>query len=185
MGSDNNKTYIDSNIIGSIYPMVNGTTYSGNPIPGSSKMLLHNFSLAGGFEYDFVNRTRWTPYLGAELNMNIIFGTYRQTPDYVIVAGGRGPSPGETSFTINSAARFGFGAAAGIYLRLHQAIALTFCTKYKFANLLGKSSERTTELNKMGLLDKTATDLNSLMTKSRNIDYFEFLLGVSFNIGKK
>lgn len=185
MGSDNNNTYIDSNIIGSIYPMINGTTYSGNPIPGTSKMILHDFSAAGGFEYDFVNKTRWTPYLGAELNMNVLFGTYRQSPDHVIVGGGQIAGPGQTSFTINSAVRFGFGTEAGIYMRVHQAIAFTFCTKFKFDNLLGKSSVRTTELNKMGLLDKSATDLNPLMTKSRNIDYFEFLLGVSFNIGKK
>ncbi len=187
LGSDNSNTFIDSNIISGIYPLPGSKkTYSGNPISGTSKMYIHDFAFAGGFEYDFMNKTRWTPYLGAEVSMNVLFGTYRQTPNQVI---GSATLPGtQVSYTINSVVRMGFGIAAGLYLRISQPIAFTFATKYKFANLIGKSSDLTTgaaDLNKMNLNDKAATDLNTNLSKSRNIDFMEFLLGISFNIGKR
>lgn len=190
LGSDGSNTFIDSNIISKVYPLKgNQKSYSGNPIPGNSHMYLHDFSFAAGFEYDFVNKTRWTPYVGAELSMNILFGTYRQTPNgYYTSSGYVNSSPGETSFTIKQATRFGFGAAAGITLRVHQFVGFTFAAKYKFANVLGKSSDPTagpTDVNKMNLNDKSAPDLNGNLNKDRNIDYFQFLLGVSFYIGKR
>jgi hypothetical protein len=185
MGSDGSNTFIDSNTISGLYPLSGSSrTYDHGPQPGTSKIYLHDFFFAGGFEYDFVNKTRWTPYLGAEVSMNVLFGTYRQTPTKVL-----GPiGPSEISYTIHSTVRMGFGAAAGIYLRISQPIGFTFCTKYQFANLIGKSSTSTSgpsEVNKMNLLDKANTGLNTYLSKSRNIDYFEFLLGISFNIGKR
>ena len=190
LGSDGSNTFIDSNTITQIYPLPGSKkTYSGSPIAGTSKMYLHDFSFAGGFEYDFINKTRWTPFLGAELSMNVLFGTYRQTPNgYYTSSGYINSSPGETSFTIKSATRFGFGAAAGITFRVHQFVGFTFAAKYKFANVLGKSSKVTngpTDLNKINLDDKSAPDLNSYLNNDRNIDYFQFLLGVSFFVGKR
>lgn len=186
LGKDDGNTFIDSNQIHGPYPFPGSQkTYSGNPIPGSSKMYIHDFLVAGGFEYDFVNKTRWTPYLGAELSMNVLFGTYKQTPNYAVPPAN---TTAEVSYTIKSATRFGFAGSAGIYLRIHQLIGFTFCTKYKFANLLAKSSDPTSgsaDLNKINLLDKAATELNSNLTKDRNINYFEFLLGVSFFVGKR
>lgn len=186
LGSDNNYTYIDSNKIGSIYPLMYGTTYT-NPIPGNSKMFLHNFSAAGGIEYDFVNRTRLTPYLGAEINMNIMFGTYKQTPGYIIPAVPGSYIPPETSFTINSALRFGFGVSAGVIMRINQSIGLTSSIKYKFVNVFGKNSDRTSgfsDQNKMNLLDRSDTSLNSSLNKDRNIGYMQIFIGASFYISK-
>jgi hypothetical protein len=179
MGKDNSTAYIDSNVIETGYPLPGSNQF--NPTPGSSKMLFHDFLVGAGFEYDFVNKTKWTPYLGADLDFNVLFGTYKQTPNQTkgIVP------PGEVPFTIKSAARFGFGVGGGINFRISPAFGFAFSTKYKFANLLGKSSARLVDLNKMNLLDKSAPDINSLLSKNRNIDYFEFMLGVAFFIGKK
>lgn len=179
MGKDNGTAYIDSNVIQNGYPLPGSAQF--NSTPGSSKMLFHDFLVGAGFEYDFVNKTKWTPYLGADLDMNVLFGTYKQTPNQTkgIVP------PSEVSFTINSAVRFGFGVGGGINFRISPAFGFAFSTKYKFANLLGRSSATLNDLNKMNLLDKSAPDVNQLLSKSRNIDYFEFMLGVAFFIGKK
>lgn len=185
-GSDLNKTYIDSNKLGTIYPLVQGPTYT-NPVPGTSDMHIHILSASAGMEYDFINNSRWTPYLNADLNMNVIFGTYRQTPNYEIPPGPGGSSPGQTSFTINSALRFGLGAGAGFYYRMTQSFGLTFCTKFRFVNIFGKSSERSIEdldLNKMNLLDKSSANLNPNLNKNRSIGYLGFYLGASFFISK-
>jgi hypothetical protein len=176
IGKNNGTAYIDSNVT-AMFPLPGSLQY--NSTSGNSKIFLHNFNAGVGFEYAFVNKTRWTPHLGAELDMNILFGTYRQTPNNSF-----GPS-GQVSFTIKPAVRFGFGMGAGIHLRVHQRVGFVFATKYKFANVLGKASDRTTEQNKMNLLDKAATDINSNLNKDRQIDYFEFMLGVAFYIGRR
>jgi hypothetical protein len=172
-GKDNGTAYIDSNIINSGYPLPGSTLY--NSVTGSSKMYLHIFNAGLGFSYAFTNKSRWTPHLDAELDMNMIFGTYRQTPY----------NGNETSFTIKNTIRFGFGAGAGIQVRLSKAFGLALTTKYKFANVLGKSSERLYEQNKMNLLDKANTGINTYLSKDRQIQYIEMMLGVSFYIGKK
>jgi opacity protein-like surface antigen len=172
-GKDNSTAYIDSNILNIGYPLTGSRLY--NTIPGSSKLYMHIFNAGAGFEYAFMNKTRWTPHLEAEADLNMIFGTYRQTPY----------NAGETSFTIKNAIRFGFGAGGGVQLRLTKAFGLSFTAKYKFANLLGKQSERTTEQNKMELLDKADTSINGNLGKNRHIQYIEVMLGASFYIGKK
>jgi len=172
-GKDNGTAFIDSNIINSGYPLPGSTQY--NTVSGSSKIYLHNFNAGLGFSYAFTNKSRWTPHLDAELDLNMLFGTYRQTPY----------NTGETSFTIKNAARFGFGVGAGIKVRITKAFGLAFTTKYKFANVLGKNSERIFEQNKMTLLDKANTGINGNLSKDRHIQYIEVLLGVSFYIGRK
>lgn len=179
LGNDNSTAYIDSNNIKYGYPLNNNKLY--NTTPGTSKMFLHIFSAGLGFGYDFVNKTRWTPFLGFETNLNIIFGTYRQNPN--VVSGG-GP-PGEVSFTIKQAARFGIAFASGINFRIHKYVGFSFLAKYKIANLLGASSNRIYEENKMELLDKGDPSLHSYLSKSRIMQYLEFGLGVSFHIGKR
>jgi len=108
---------------------------------------MNNFNVGVGFEYAFVNKTRWTPHLETELDMNILFGTYRQ---YI------NSDPREVSFTIKGAIRFGFASGGGFLVRLSKAFGLGVIAKYKFVNVLGKSSERTYDENKMPLLDKKA-----------------------------
>ena len=119
--------------------------------------------------------------LGADLDMNILFGTYRQTPDAVVGTG----NTSEVSYTINQAVRFGFALGGGIHLRVSKYVGFLFETKYKFTNLLGKDSKVSTELNKMYLNDKKDTDINYNLTKDRQIDYLQFSLGIAFYIGRK
>lgn len=178
-GSDNSVAYIDSNIIRNGYPLPGDTRF--NSTPGTSKIFLHDFYGGFGFEYAFVNRTRVTPFLLTDFDLNLIFGTYRQDP---VKAAGGGTSD-EVSFTIKQGARFGFAFGGGFEARLGKIAGLVVSTKYRFANLLGKSSERISELNKMQLLDKSAPDLNSSLNKDRNINYLEFGVGVVFYVGKK
>jgi hypothetical protein len=177
MGKNNGTAFIDSNKTGK-FPLPGSASFFSTS--GNSRIFLHNFNIGPGFEYAFVNKTRWTPHIGAELDLNILFGTYRQTPDN---SAGLGPE-GQVSFTIKQAVRFGFGFGGGIHLRVHKVLGFAFCTKYKFADVLGKSSNRITEENKMELLDKSATDLNTNLSKDRHINYFEFMLGLVFHIGK-
>lgn len=178
MGNDGSTAYLDSNVLRT-FPLPGNGTYS--TVSGSSKMLLHDFNFGLGFSYAFANKTRWTPFLGADLDMNILFGTYRQTPDRVV---GGGPL-GEYSYTVNQAVRFGFGLGGGVHLRVSKYIGFLFETKYKLTNLLGKDSKVSTELNKMYLNDLKDTDLNSKLEKSRQIDYLQFSLGIAFYIGRK
>lgn len=175
----NDVAYIDSNNISHGYPLVNNNRYGTEP--GTSKMYIHVFTAGLGFGYDFVNKTKWTPFLGLETDLNVIFGTYRQTPNEV-----RGPNPTTSvSYTIKQAVRFGLGLGAGVQFRVSKIVGFSFVTKYKLANVLGASSNRITELNKMELLDKADTDIHDLLTKSRKINYFEFNLGVGIYIGKR
>lgn len=176
MGKDNGNAYIDSNILQHGYPLGGSRYY--DPIPGTSKMLLHNFNFGLGFEYTFINKTRWTPYLGADLDLNLIFGTFRQSPS-------TGINTAEVSYTIKEAVRFGFGLGGGIHMRVSRPIGFVFAAKYKFANVLGKDSKVLNELNKMYLLDKKATDLNTNMVKDRQINYLQFSLGIAFYIGRR
>ena len=179
MGKDNGTAYIDSNIIKNGYTLPGSLQF--NSTGGTSKMFINDFLVGAGFEYDFVNKTKWTPYLGADLDMNVLFGTYRQDPNQTV----GNNTVGEVSYTIKQAVRFGFGVGGGINFRISPAFGFAFSTKYKFANLLGKSSSTVYEENKMGLLDKSSLDLNSMLSKSRNIDYLEFMIGAAFYIGRK
>jgi len=145
------KAYIDSNIMNK-YPLEGSRLYGA--IAGTSKMFIHDFSFGLGFSYTFVNKTRWTPFLGADLDMHVLFGTFRQTPSV-------GPNTSEVSYTLKEALRFGFGIGGGVSLRVSKPIGFVFETKYKFANLLGKDAKISNELNKFYLLDKKDTDLKS------------------------
>ncbi len=175
LGKDDNNAYIDNNVLNG-YPLKGDSIYTG--FPGSSKMLMHNFHFGLGFEYSFVNRTRWTPFLGADLDMNILFGRYSQTPAV-------GPNQSDVSYTIKEALRIGFGLGGGIHLRVSRPIGFVFAAKYKFTNVLAKQSKYLEELNKMYLLDKKDTDLNSSLSDDRQIDYFTFSLGIAFYIGRR
>lgn len=173
LGKDNSTAFIGGNTISNGYPLPDGEQFT--PTSGKSKIFIHDFYTGLGFEYAFMNRTRWTPYLGTDVDLNVLFGTYKQTP----------AGQSEVSFTIKEAVRFGFSVGGGVQARFGRAAGIVISTRYRFANLLGKSSKRETEVNKMQLLDKSATELNTSLSKSRNIDYIEFGAGVVFFIGRK
>lgn len=171
LGNDNGTAYIDSNVINNGFPL--NKTYSG--VPGYSKMYLHNITTGIGIEYAFLNKTRWIPFLDIEIDFNILMGTYRQTPNGLSTV----------SFTIKPAVRFGAALGGGLQVRITKVFGLVFSTKFKYANLIGKSSEFVTEQNKMKILDKSATNLNSSLSKDRHIMYIDLMLGVAYYIGKK
>ncbi len=176
-GKNNSVAYIDSNIIIN-YPLSGNRIYS-QGVAGKSSIALRNFHAGLGFEYAFVNKTRWTAYLGVDLDINVLYGTYKQTP--TVSAG----TPGEISFTIKESTRFGFAFSPGIQFRVNKAFGFVFSPRYRFTNILGKESKSSSQVNKMELLDKSDPGLNSNLNKDRQINYIEFLLGVAFYIGKK
>lgn len=170
LNSDNNNAYIPYNYLPK-WP----DTLSG-PVSGKSKMFLHNFSAALGFEYAFVNKTKWTPYVNFDFGLNMLFGTYRQTPS----------STGtEVSYTYKQAARLGIGLGAGINGRLTRIFGVAFGVKYKLPNLLLKDSKLSTEVNKLYINDKEDTGLSANLSKDRNMMYLQLYAGVTFFIGKK
>lgn len=172
LNSDNNNAYIPANILKE-WPADTSVKTS---VPGKSKMFLHNFSAALGFEYAFVNKTKWTPYVNFDFGLNMLFGTYRQTPS----------STGtEVSYTYKQAARLGIGLGAGINGRLTRIFGLAFGVKYKLPNLLLKDSQRSTEVNKLYINDKEDTGLSANLSKDRNMMYLQLYAGVTFFIGKK
>lgn len=178
-GKNNSVAFIDSNIIIN-YPLSGNRTYY-QGVAGKSSIALRNFHAGLGFEYAFVNKTRWTAYLGVDFDLNVLYGTYKQTPNSVPA----GVTPGEISFTIKESTRFGFAFSPGIQFRINKAVGFVFSPRYRFTNVLGKESKSSSQLNKMELLDKSEPGLNSNLNKDRQINYIEFLLGVAFYVGRK
>ncbi len=181
--SDNTTAYIDTNDIKYGYPLKGNSVYSSTP--GTSTMIIRNPFIGAGFEMAWTNadrqKRRFIPFVGVEFLVNVITGIYRQTPT---VAANPSFSQLEVPFTIKSDVRMGLGASLGANYRFNKAIGIVFGAKYKLANLIGKKSEFLLEENKMNLLDKAATDLNSNLSKSRNMGVIEFYLGATIFVGK-
>jgi hypothetical protein len=181
--SDDNTAYIGDNIIKGGYPYRDDSIPT--PASGNSEMFLRIPYIAAGFEYAFTNIDRkkrmWYPHIGVEMLLSVITGTYRQTspdapPDN---------APGaETGFTIKTDVRIGIGAGLGATVRFGKRMGITFGGKYKLFNLIGKKSDFLMEENKMNLLDKSAADLNSNLSKDRSIGSIELYLGATIFLGK-
>ncbi len=169
MNSDNSTAYIKANFL-PVWPDTISST------PGKSKMWLHNFSAAVGFEYAFVNKSTWTPYANFDIGLNMLFGTYRQTPNSTGV---------EVSYTYKQAARLGLGLGGGVNGRLTKAFGIAIGVKYKLPNLLLKDSKKTFELNKLEINDKEDSGLSPNLTKDRTMMYLQFYVGATFFIGRK
>jgi opacity protein-like surface antigen len=178
LNSDKSNAFIPNNTT-TYFPFTGDST--AYPVPGTSKMWLHDFNIGLGFEYAFINKTKWTPYLNLDLGMNIMFGTYRQNP----VSVPPNQVPGEISFTINSATRFGVGVGAGVDGRVTRGFGITFGIKYRMPNLVGQDSKKSTEVNKFELNDQKNTSLNNNLTKNRIMSFLSFYLGAAFYIGRK
>lgn len=180
---DNNIAYIAANVINGVYPFPNNqTAVSG---PGSSEIFLRIPYFGAGFEYAVTaadkKKRMWYPFFGVEFLMSVIAGTYRQIST---TAAPENTPNVETAFTIKSDVRLGFGGGIGATIRFGKYAGITFGGKYKLANLIGKKSDPLQEQNKMNLLDKAATSLNSNLSKDRNIGYMEFYLGATIFLGK-
>ncbi|MEO8512078.1 MAG: hypothetical protein ABI543_00830 [Ignavibacteria bacterium] len=182
---DDGNIFIDSNIIRSTYPLNgNRITYDPNNVrSGKSEMFLRIPYIGAGFEYAVTTvdkkKRMWYPFFGVEFLASIITGVYRQTSSNVPVAPGV-----ETAYTIKSDLRIGLGAGLGATVRFGKSAGIVFGAKYKLFNLIGKKSDQSNEENKMNLLDKSATNLNSNISKDRNIGAIEFYLGASIFLGK-
>jgi hypothetical protein len=177
---DNNNAFIDSNNIINGYPLQGSQTY--NLTTGSSVLFLRDLNAGAGIQYMFRTNHTIIPYLGFEINYHNIWGAYVQKPNAPL-----GNNSSEmTTFDINSSSRLGLGADVGFDYRVTNNLGFVFGTSFHLANLLGKSSERTgaSEKNKMNLLDKSDSDLNSLLNKNRNLTYFEFYIGFVLLTGK-
>ena len=168
---DNEKSYIDSNIISGGYPLPGGGLYESTP--GSSLLIIRTVYAGAGLQYAFKTKSNFIPFAGAELNYTYIWGYYVQNP-WIIT--GNAPR-GQTTFNINGTSRFGIGFNIGTDYKITKYLGFVFGIKYKIENLLGKHGEKTSEINSINLLDKSSENLNSYLKKSRNIEYLEFYLG--------
>lgn len=184
-GKDDANIYIDSNIIQSVYPLSgNRLTYDpNNPKSGQSELFIRIPYFGAGFEYAITNvdkkKRMWYPFFGVEFLASLITGVYRQTSANVPIQ----PNI-ETAYTIKSDLRMGFGVGLGASVRLGKYAGITAGAKYKLANLIGKKSDELVETNKMNVLDKAAVDLNSNLSKDRNIGIMEFYLAATIYLGK-
>ena len=149
--------------------------------PGSSLLIIRSFYTGAGLQYVFNSKNRLIPFAGAELNYSYIWGYYVQTPR---LAAGNNPA-GQTTFNISGASRFGFGLNIGADCRISKHLGFVFGIKYKFENLFGKQSEKSTGKNTINLLDKSSENLNTNLNKSRNIEYLEFYVGFAVFTGLK
>lgn len=174
---DNNKSYIDSNIISGGYPLPGPGIY--NSTPGTSLLIIRTFYTGAGLQYSFNSKSKFMPFAGAELNYSYIWGYYTQNPH--LIAGNN--SSEQTTFNINGASRFGFGLNIGADYRISHRLGFVFGIKYKLENLFGKQSEKSAEKNTMNLLDKASNNLNTNLNKSRNIEYLEFYIGFAVFAG--
>ena len=150
---------------------------------GNSILALRIIHLGLGAQYYFSSKHPLLPFIGAELDYNFIWGFYEQTPT---VVAGNAPG-GKTYFTINNTTRIGAGIDLGMDYRITKYLGFVFGTKFKIANLFGKTSDYTNpgDINKMNLLDKAAPNLNLNLSSSRNINYFEFYIGFSVFAGTR
>jgi hypothetical protein len=180
--SDDQNAYINTNWINNGYPLKNNEVF-GTPVAGQSEMFLRIPHIGAGFEYAITNvdkkKRMWYPFFGVEFLMSVITGVYRQTSNNVPIQAGV-----ETAFNIKTDVRMGIGAGLGATIRLGKSAGITFGSKYKLANLIGKTSDFLQEENKMNLLDKAATELNSNLSKDRNIGFIELYLGATIFLGK-
>ena len=69
--------------------------------------------------------------------------------------------------------------------RISQNLGFVFGAKFKYSNLFGKSSAKTSDNFSINLLDKAAPYLNSHLNTNRDLTYFQFYLGFSVFVGKK
>ncbi len=174
---DNEKSYIDSNVIGGYYPLPGSEVYT--PTPGSSLLIIRSIYAGAGMVYSFNSASRFNPFAGAELSYSRIWGYYVQTPR--IIAGSN--PAGQTTFNINTASRFGFAVNLGSNYRITRSLGFVFGVKYRLENMLGKKSEISNEKYTINLLDMADENLNGNLNRSRNIEYLEFYLGFAVFMG--
>lgn len=172
LNTDNTAAYIPNNIT-TQWPNDSAVATS---VAGKSKMYMHNFNLGVGFEYAFVNKTQWTPYMNFDFGMNMIFGTYKQTPNSTGL---------EVAYTYKSATRLGIGVGAGLNGRFTKSFGISFGVKWRLPNLLLKDSKQSYETNKFYINDKEDVALSQNLSKDRNMMYLQLYLGAAFYIGRK
>lgn len=185
-GSNDDSAFIGRNYIDKGYPL-KGSAVFGTPPNGSTageSAIIIRIPYAGfGFEYAFTEADRknrkFIPFIGTEFFISVITGKYKQTPVTAPFNSGL-----ETPYIIKADVRFGLGVGAGMDIRFMKGFGMVFGFKYKHSNLIGKTADWLNEENKMNLLDKADTELNTNLKENRNLAFFEFYLGASFFVGK-
>jgi hypothetical protein len=172
---DDSLTYIDSNSLSRGYPLP-GTSFYGAFSGGQSRVLIRDLYIGLGVEHTLAPDKTVIPFFGVELSLDYIYGYYVQDP---------GLKGKDKNFNIKGGFRGGFGINTGADIRMLNNVGVILGAKYKFANVIGKNSVKTTENDAMGILDAAASNLNSLLNKNRNIGYFQFYLGLSVFLGLK
>jgi hypothetical protein len=129
--------------------------------------------MAIGGEYNLATaKSKFNPFIGAELTMSFIAG--KLTIIY--------PS-GTSEYTMNSTVRFGVQFGAGADYVIHHNLGLSLGAKYAIANLIGKSYE--SDLGtKYNLGDGEHTAENGAFIPAKTISYFHFYGGLSFYFGR-
>ena len=180
-GSNDDSAFIAINYIQHGYPLKGSALFTATK--GESAIIIRIPYAGLGFEYAFTEadpkKRQFIPFIGAEFFLSVITGKYRQTP----VSAPYNPGV-ETPYIIKPDVRFGLGIGAGMDIRFTKGFGMAFGFKYKHSNLIGKTSDFLLEENKMNLLDKADTDLNTNLKENRNLAFFEFYLGASFFVGK-
>ena len=180
-GSSDDSAFIGTNYIQNGYPLKGSALYTATK--GESAIIMRIPYAGLGFEYAFTEvdrkKRQYIPFIGTEFFLSVITGKYRQTSDNVPLNAGV-----ETPYIIKPDVRFGLGIGAGMDIRFTKGFGMVFGFKYKHSNLIGKTSDFLLEENKMNLLDKADTELNTNLKENRNLAFFEFYLGASFFVGK-
>jgi hypothetical protein len=146
------------------------------PISGGSSIYIDQPYTAVGMDYVvFADRKRISLFsFGGDIAMSVPFGKVFDTPT----------GQGESYNNILSATRFGFGITVGYTARVTEFMGLTVSTRYQMSNLLGKSSEVTTENRDIAFNDGEDRSLHPGLG-SRTIGYLGFNGGVTFYFGGK
>ncbi len=180
-GSNDDSAFIGYNYIDKGYPLKGSELFTATK--GKSAIIMRIPYAGLGFEYAFTEvdrkKRQYIPFIGTEFFLSVITGIYRQT------AVSAPYNPGvETSYIIKPDVRFGIGIGAGMDIRFTKGFGMVFGFKYKHSNIIGKTSDFLLEDNKMNLLDKADTELNTNLNENRNLAFFEFYLGIGFFVGK-
>ena len=139
-----------------------GTTLTINP-------KIHMFTVSLGVLYKFGLNKKLRPMLSFDLTGNFLSGTVDFTSS---------PTSLYTSTEIKSAFRGGFQLGGGFEYLINDYFGLYGGLKYNLVNLLGKSSENSTQTASITLGDKSHT-INGISRPNRTISYIQISFGAS------
>lgn len=139
-----------------------GTTITFNP-------KINVFTLNLGLLYKFNLDKKLRPMLSFDFTGNFLSGTVNFTSS---------PTPLYTSADIKSAFRGGIQIGAGLEYMINDYFGLYGGMKYNFVNLIGKSSDNSSQTASIAFGDKGHTE-NGITRTGKNISYLQISFGAS------